>query len=64
MIVARAPRNSDPDRDLDCQFAMEPMFQVLILAAEKSGWSTQEIANALIGLAEANRAMLADEEPQ
>jgi hypothetical protein len=53
-----------PDRDLDCQQAIEPEFLQIISAATASGWSQAEIAQALIALAEANRAKLADEEPQ
>lgn len=40
-----------PDRDLDCQMAMEEHFQVLIDAAESSGWTREEAIDAVAELA-------------
>lgn len=40
-----------PDRDLDCQQALEDPFQTLLELAEKAGWSKTESAEALIELA-------------
>ncbi|KSV84524.1 hypothetical protein N183_11905 [Sinorhizobium sp. Sb3] len=40
-----------PDRDLDCQMAMEEIFRAVAEEAHASGWSEQEVADALIELA-------------
>lgn len=41
-----------PDRHLSCQEALEPGFQALAEMAEQSGWSADEIAAALVDLAD------------
>jgi hypothetical protein len=43
-----------PDRGVDCEFALEPAFQVLVDEAERAGWSPAEVRRALIGLADAH----------
>lgn len=53
------PRNSIvyPDRDLDCQQALEDPFHTLLDLAEKAGWSKTEAAEAMRELAFAYLAM-------
>lgn len=41
-----------PDRHLSCQEALEPAFQAIAQAAEQSGWSGDEVAAALVDLAD------------
>ncbi|PLU02515.1 hypothetical protein [Sinorhizobium medicae] len=41
-----------PDRHLDCEEALEAMFQAVAAAAEAAGWSRNETADALINLAD------------
>ena len=43
----------DPDRTIECQFVLEPDFQRLACRAEAAGWSGDEVASALVGLARA-----------
>lgn len=47
------PRKDEPypDRDLDCQMAMEDHFKELIEAAERSGWTREEAIDAVAELA-------------
>jgi hypothetical protein len=40
-----------PDRDLDCQVALEETFRQILGLAERSGWSKEEAATALQELA-------------
>lgn len=40
-----------PDRDLDCQMAMEDIFRAVAEQAQGAGWSELEVADALIELA-------------
>ncbi|KSV84384.1 hypothetical protein [Sinorhizobium sp. GL28] len=40
-----------PDRDLDCQLAIEHAFNAVADHAEAAGWSQREVADALIELA-------------
>ncbi|MBD9650335.1 hypothetical protein IB267_18500 [Ensifer sp. ENS09] len=42
---------SYPDRDLDCQMAMEDVFQSVAEYGEAAGWTEREVAEALIELA-------------
>lgn len=51
-----------PDRYLDCQLALEPSFQALAETCEAQGWSPDEVAYALLGLAEARLLTLAANE--
>ncbi|MDK1489641.1 hypothetical protein QN219_06165 [Sinorhizobium sp. 7-81] len=41
-----------PDRDLECQRALDDDFHLLIALAESEGWTWQEIALALMELTE------------
>lgn len=41
-----------PDRNLDCQEALEDMVQELVGRAEAAGWSMSDIAPALVDLAD------------
>ncbi|MEO4000291.1 hypothetical protein [Mesorhizobium sp. CAU 1732] len=45
-----------PDRDVDCQEAMEPMFQTMVEEMFVVGWSPVEINIALRRLINANRS--------
>ncbi|WP_104668181.1 hypothetical protein [Ensifer adhaerens] len=40
-----------PDRDLDCQMAIEFAFRSVADCAEAAGWAEREVADALIELA-------------
>ncbi|MFK0276338.1 hypothetical protein ACIQUG_21890 [Ensifer sp. NPDC090286] len=42
---------SYPDRDLECQLAMEDVFQSVAEYGEAAGWTEREVAEALIELA-------------
>lgn len=56
------PRKTEPypDRDLDCQMAMEEHFEALIDAAECSGWTREEAIAAVAELVKTQR--MADHE--
>jgi hypothetical protein len=43
-----------PDRSLHCQEAIEAEFQLLAAKAEAAGWSREDVAEALIELADNN----------
>lgn len=45
---------SYPDRDLDCQMAMEDVFRTVAEYGHAAGWSEREVAEALIELAHNN----------
>lgn len=50
-----------PDRIIDCEFAMEPMFQAIAIDALAAGWTEDDIASAMLNLAAAQiRAMAAE----
>ncbi len=51
--IFSAPKRGEayPDRDLDCQMAMEEMFRAVAEEAQAAGWSEREVAVALIELA-------------
>ncbi|MDO5897272.1 hypothetical protein [Agrobacterium sp. Azo12] len=53
------PRYSTPypDRDVDCQQALEDPFQTLLSLAEEAGWSKTESVEALRALIAAHQAM-------
>ena len=40
------------DRDLQCEVALAPAFDQLVDAAAVVGWSEDEVANALLSLAQ------------
>lgn len=48
-----------PDRDLDCQAALEETFRTVLALAERAGWTKTEAAAAIQELA---FAQLANEE--
>lgn len=50
---------ASPDRYLDCEFALEPAFQKMIAESESKGWTADEVAYALLGLARAHLLTLA-----
>ncbi|HEV7305235.1 hypothetical protein [Ensifer sp.] len=47
-----------PDRDLDCQMALEDVFRTVTDYAEAFGWAEREVAAALIELAHNHWAAL------
>ncbi|WP_312367046.1 hypothetical protein [Ensifer sp.] len=49
----KRPQNY-PDRQLDCEEAMEAAFQAVVERAAAAGWSSQETALGLIGLVQAH----------
>lgn len=51
-IAAPKLSNGHPDRDLLCQEALEGEFLSLADRAQLSGWSREEVATALIELAD------------
>lgn len=58
MDTPRAPGNY-PDREVDCQMAVEPAFQAVIDDAVSSGWERSEV---LIALYEVSLAIASAEE--
>jgi anti-sigma regulatory factor (Ser/Thr protein kinase) len=57
-MTIRLPRHITPypDRDLDCQQALEDTFRHILKLAEASGWDKAEAAHALQELAFAHLA--------
>lgn len=57
-MTIRLPRQITPypDRDLDCQAALEDTFRHILALAERSGWSRTEAAEAMRELACAHLA--------
>jgi hypothetical protein len=51
-IIAPAVHDDHPERQLECQRAIDSEFQALTIIAERAGWSWQEIALALMDLTE------------
>jgi len=51
--IFASPKRKDsyPDRDLDCQLALEEIFHAVVEEAEDAGWSEREVCDALIELA-------------
>lgn len=51
------PKNQDdyPDREIDCQQAMEGLFQSLMETMHSAGWAPREIRIALRALIHADR---------
>jgi len=47
--VINAPRRQDdyPDRQIDCQEAMEPGFQAIVDCMLEAGWNRSEIMRSL-----------------
>ena len=54
MTIKPPTRPADhPDRDLDCQCALEPALHAALDEARAAGWSEQEIVTAAMELANA-----------
>lgn len=51
-ITLPESEKNPPDRRLSCQEAIEPAFQAVAEMARRSGWSTDEVATALVDLAD------------
>jgi len=58
MDTPRDPSNY-PDREVDCQMAVEPAFQAVIDEAVSSGWERSEV---LVALYEVSLSMASAEE--
>ena len=58
-ITLPESEKNPPDRRLSCQEAIEPAFQAVAEMARRSGWSTGEIAAALVDLADNHMLALA-----
>lgn len=59
--ISPPPLNSRCDRFIRCQEAMETAFLDLATAANDAGWNTDEVAAALVELADNNvLSLLAD----
>jgi hypothetical protein len=59
----KAPKHPEdhPDRVIDCEFAMEPMFQAMAVEALAAGWTEEDVSSAMLNLAAAQiRAMTAE----
>lgn len=52
-MTIRLPRQITPypDRDLDCQMALEDSFQAIVTKAQRSGWTRTEAIEAMRELA-------------
>lgn len=64
MATISSPRRppEHPDRQLDCEEAMEAAFQDVVEKAMAAGWGQQEIAIGLIGLVQAHIHALRENE--
>lgn len=51
MFAAPKREGSYPDRNLDCQMAIENAFRTMADCAVAAGWTEQEVTDALIELA-------------
>jgi len=40
-----------PDRDINCEVALEAAFAAVVTASEAQGWTSQETATALLKIA-------------
>lgn len=63
MMTITPPKRPDDyaDRGLDCEFAIEPVFQAMAHAAEEAGWSEDEVAAAFLALSAAHiKGIMAD----
>lgn len=54
--MTQAPKHAGnyPDREIDCEAALEAYIDQAMAAAEKFGWTRDEAAHALLRLAGAN----------
>ena len=54
MTTAPEQTGDYPDREIDCEEAMQPQIDMAMAAAEKAGWTRDEAAQALLRVATAN----------
>ena len=52
-IASPRPASVFEDRDIDCEFALEPAFQRLADDAITAGWTEREVERALFNLGKA-----------
>lgn len=67
MTEIAPPKRPDDyaDRNIDCQFAMEPAFQELLRQAEAAGWTEDDVAYATLELAGHNiKGIMADRQTE
>lgn len=50
-----------PDREPDCECAVEGAFLDLVECAEAAGWTSDEVADCLVVLSHRHRAKLAED---
>jgi hypothetical protein len=52
MSISPPKHSTDhPDRGIDCEFAIEPVFQQVVRDAMAAGWTGDEVSSAMIQLA-------------
>lgn len=54
-------RKPSGDRDIDCEIAILAQFHDLVERALKTGWAEEEVANALLNLAQSYSLDLLDD---
>jgi hypothetical protein len=47
-----------PDREVNCEVALEAAFEALVTASQAQGWTAQETAATLLRLAKAHADLL------
>jgi hypothetical protein len=51
-VDVTSPKSSaNPERDVDCLFALMPAFRHLVHTAKEAGWTEDEVATCLLTLA-------------
>ncbi|GGD30619.1 hypothetical protein [Aureimonas glaciei] len=54
-----------PDRSIECQFQIEPLFQAIVHKALAAGWTEDDVSAALLDLARNHiRGIIADRKTQ
>lgn len=54
MFVRRPELKFGTDRDLECEMAVSEAFSDLVTGARDAGWTDDEVANAILGLAQSH----------
>lgn len=60
-MTSRPPADATGDSDLDCETDLLWQFQALVERALKAGWAEDEVANALLSLAQRFKQDLLDD---
>ena len=61
MCAAPSSKPRFADRDLACEAAIAAEFETFALSAQEAGWSKDEVANALLSLAQNHALALRDD---